>query len=186
MRHTMRFVVWSGGVLGGTLTSIDAEDGYAGQYFADGSSTTLHRLGDKGMFNTDTYRLILSFDTSAIPAGATVTGATLTIYRASLQGTVNQITADLATTSFGSTSLAQSDHYAAASQTGAFTIAVPPANGASSSADLPASALSLVPGTHFQVRLRATTPINFASDVMTLHGGGAGSLAPTLEVTYEE
>ena len=169
-----------------TLTSIEAEDGYAGLYFADGSSTTLHRLGDKGMFNSDTYRLILSFDTSAIPAGATVTGATLTIYRSSLQGTVSQITADLATTSFGGTSLAQSDYSAAASQSGAFTIAVPLSNGSSSSADLPASALSLVPGTRFQVRLKATTPINFASDVLTLHGGGAGSLAPTLEVEYED
>ena len=169
-----------------TLTSIDSEDGYAGLYFADGSSTTLHRLGDKGMFNSDTYRLILSFDTSAIPAGATVTGATLTIYRSSLQGTVSQITADLATTSFGGTSLAQSDYSAAATQTGVFTLDVPSSNGAASSAELPASALSLVPGSRFQVRLKATTPINFASDVLTIHGGGAGSLAPTLEVTYED
>lgn len=168
------------------LTSIDAEDGFVGALWADGSSTSVHKVGEKGMFNSDTYRLLLSFDTSGIPSGATVTGATLTIHRSGLQGTVSQLTADLATTAFGtSASLVQSDYSAAATQTGAFTLAVPGSNGASSSAALPSSSLGLVPGSRFQVRLRATTPIDFASDVLEIHGGGAGALAPTLEVTYE-
>ncbi|MEM9557440.1 MAG: PHB depolymerase family esterase [Acidobacteriota bacterium] len=169
-----------------TLTSIDAEDGFVGQLWADGSSTSVHRVGDKGMFSTDTYRLILSFDTSGIPAQATITGAALTIHRAGLQGTVSQLTADVATSVFGaSAALARSDYSAAATSTGAFTVAVPASDGASSVADLPASVVSLLPGARLQIRLRATTPIDFGADQLTIHGGGAGALAPTLEVTWQ-
>ena len=167
------------------LTSIDAEDGFAGQFWADGSGNSVHKTGDKGMFNTDTYRLLLSFDTSALPSGANVTAATLTFYRSSLQGSVTQLTVDVADTAFGSNALAQSDYSAASSQFGAFTASVPSSNGAASSTALPSSVLSLIPGSRFQLRIRATTPINFASDVLTIHGGGAGALAPTLEVTYD-
>ena len=149
-------------------------------------STSIHRAGDKGFFTTDTYRLFLSFDTGSIPAGATVTAATLTIHRASLQGTVSQLRADVADTSFGwSPSLVQSDYSAASTQFGAFTMAVPASDGAATSTDLPASTLALIPGSRFQLRLRATTPIDFASDVLTIHGGGAGALAPKLTISYE-
>ena len=169
-----------------TLAAVAGEDGYVGQLWADGLSTSVHKVGDKGMYNTDTYRLVLSFDASTIPSGVTVTGATLTVYRSSLSGTVSQLTADVADVDFGSsTALVQSDYNAAATSTNAFTVPVPSANGASSTVELPSSVLSLIPGSRFQIRLKATTPINFASDVLTLHGGGAGSLAPTLEVTYE-
>ncbi|MEO1084183.1 MAG: PHB depolymerase family esterase [Acidobacteriota bacterium] len=168
-----------------TLTSIAGEDGFVGQLWADGFSSSVHKVGDKGFFNTDTFRLILSFDTGAIPPGATITGATLTVHRASLSGSVTQLTADVATTSFGSTSLARSDYSAAATSFGAFTVGVPSADGASTSTALPGSVLGLIPGSRIQLRLRATTPINFGSDVLTLFGGDAGAQAPTLEVTYE-
>lgn len=168
-----------------TLTSIDSEDGFVGQFWADGTSSSTHQVGDKGMYNSDTYRLVLSFDTSSIPSGATITDATLKIYRASLSGTVSQLTADVATTSFGTTSLSQSDYSAAATQFGAFTVGVPSSHGASTSTSLPSSSRALIPGSRFQVRLRATTPVNFASDVLTLYGGGAGAQAPKLVVTWE-
>ncbi|MEO1367136.1 MAG: PHB depolymerase family esterase, partial [Acidobacteriota bacterium] len=168
-----------------TLASIDGEDGFVGQLWADGFGSGVHKVGDKGFFNTDTFRLILSFDTGSIPSGATITGATLTIHRQSLAGSVSQLTADVATTSFGATALARSDYSAAATSFGAFTVGVPSADGASTSTALPGSVLGLIPGTRFQLRLRATAPINFASDVLTLFGGGAGAQAPTLEVTYE-
>ena len=169
-----------------TLMSLDGEDGTAGQLWVDGATTHLHRAGDKGFFNSDTYRLILSFDTGSIPAGATVTSATLTVHRSSLQGTVSQLTADVADVQFGSSAaLVQSDYFAAATSSGAFSVAIPVADGSSAATPLPASVLALVPGSRFQLRLRAATPVNFASDILTLHGGGAGSLAPTLEVTYQ-
>lgn len=169
-----------------TLQAVATEDGFVGQLWADGSSSAVHKVGDKGLFNTDTYRLILSFDSSVLPPGMSVTGATLTVYRASLSGTVSQLSADLADIGFGSGSaLVRSDYNAAATLNGAFTVPLPGSDGAASTVPLPTSALSLIPGDRFQIRLRATTPINFASDVLTLHGGEAGSLAPTLEVTYE-
>lgn len=167
------------------LPSIAAEDGTAGQLFVDGVSTTNHRLGDKGFFNTDTYRLILSFDTRSIPESASITGATLTVYRASLSGSVTQLTADVAATFGASAALVRSDYSAPASVTGAFTLAVPSADGASSTASLPASVLPSIEGPRFQVRLRATAPVDFASDVLTLYGGEGGGLAPVLAVTYE-
>lgn len=77
------------------FTSIASEDGYAGQLWVDSYSTSIHKLGDKGMYNTDTYRLILSFDTSNLPDGATIESATLRIYRQSLNGTVNNINVDI-------------------------------------------------------------------------------------------
>ncbi|MEM9598759.1 MAG: chitobiase/beta-hexosaminidase C-terminal domain-containing protein, partial [Acidobacteriota bacterium] len=167
------------------LPSIGAEDGYVGQLWADGFSTGVHRAGDKGFFNTDTYRLILSFDASGLPAGATVTGATLTIHRASLTGTVSQLTADVVADGFGAgPALVRGDYSAPADLVGAFTVSVPAADGASTSTPLPAAALPFVTGDRFQVRLRATAPIGFASDVLTLFGGESSS-PPVLEVTYE-
>jgi len=51
---------------------------------------TVHQAGDKGMFNIDTYRAILSFDTSALPDTATLDSVTLRIYRQALAGTVSR------------------------------------------------------------------------------------------------
>ncbi len=64
------YVINTGGGGGSTatLTSIDGEDGYAGALVADGVSTSVHKVGDKGMFNGDTFRLLLSFNTASVPA----------------------------------------------------------------------------------------------------------------------
>jgi len=168
-----------------TLTSIDSEDGYAGALLADGSSTSTHKAGDKGMYNLDTYRLLLSFNTSSVPSGATITGAELTIYRQSLSGTVTSLTVDAADL-FGSAALAQSDYNAAADVTSAATLAVPSSNGGSSSVSLPSSVYSLISSGKLQLRLKAATgTANFASDVLTVYGGGAGAQAPKLVVTYQ-
>lgn len=51
---------------GVTISSISAEDGFAGQLTADSIGTGDIKVGDKGMYNTDTYRGILSFDTSQL------------------------------------------------------------------------------------------------------------------------
>lgn len=69
-----------------TFTSIANEDGFVGAPYADGLSTTVHTVGDKGFYNTDTYRTILSFDTSALPDDAATTGARLRLTRASHGG----------------------------------------------------------------------------------------------------
>lgn len=173
-----------GGGTTATFTSIDGEDGYAGALIADGVSTTVHKAGDKGMFNADTFRLLLSFNTSSVPAAATITGATLTIYRQSLTGTVTALTIDAADL-FGAAALAQSDYSAAADVTAAATIAVPTANGGSTSASLPASTYNLIKTGKIQLRIKATAAVDFTSDVLTLYGGGAGAQAPKLVVTWQ-
>ena len=77
------------------FASIAGEDGYAGRLLADGYSTTVHKMGDKGMYNGDTYRTILSYDTSSLSDSATISGAKLRIYRKSLTGTVSSVKADI-------------------------------------------------------------------------------------------
>ncbi|MEH7584881.1 PHB depolymerase family esterase [Priestia megaterium] len=52
------------------FSSLAAEDGFIGNLSADGMSSSIHKIGDKGMYNTDTYRTILSFDTSSLPDDA--------------------------------------------------------------------------------------------------------------------
>jgi hypothetical protein len=47
------------------------------------------KVGDKGMFNIDTYRTILSFDTSALLSNETVRNAQLRLCRKSLTGKKN-------------------------------------------------------------------------------------------------
>lgn len=182
------YVINTGGGGGGgnsaTFTSIDGEDGYAGALVADGSSTTVHKLGDKGMFNGDTYRLLLSFNTSTVPAAATITGATVTVYRQSLSGAVTGITVDAADL-FGAAALAQTDYSATADVAGAASLAVPSADGGSSTATLPASTYSLIKTGKLQLRLKATTAVDFTSDVLNVYGGGAGAQAPKLTVTWQ-
>src|SRR5205807_2344202 len=98
------------------LTSIGAEDGYAGQLWIDGASSAVEKAGDKGFFTTDSYRLILSFDTSALPAGATIREARLRVTRRSLTGAVGSLSVDIRSGWFGrGAALAQDDYGAPAS-----------------------------------------------------------------------
>lgn len=168
-----------------TLSSIAPEDGYVGRYAVDGRSPTLHQVGDKGMYNSDTYRVILSFDTSLLPAGSTPVAATLRLYRQSLAGAVNSVQVDIRAGTFGSAALERQDYAAAASASAIATAAPPPADGAYVDIPLPASALAYLNlNGRTQFRLRAATPLNFAADILTLYGGEAGVLAPQLIVEY--
>lgn len=171
-----------------SFKSLASEDGYVGALAADGYSTTVHKIGDKGMYNTDTYRTILSFDTSSLPDNANITGAKLRIYRKSLSGTVNSISVDIASGYYGSSSaLAQAD-YSATPASGAANVAtmsVPGANNSYSEVNLPASALGYINKTgKTQFRLKASTAANYASDVLEIYGGENSTYAPVLYVTY--
>ncbi len=171
---------------GDTLASIAGEDGFVGRYYAHGVSATTHKMGDEGSYNGDSYRTILSFDTSAIPNEATVSSAKLRVYRKSLTGKVNAMDVDIKNGFFGlNRSLEQADFLAVASATSVASLSVPSTDGAFSEVELPASAL-----THLnragvtQFRLRAQAPVDFASDVLELHGGEDGALAPVLVISY--
>jgi len=169
-----------------TATSLAAEDGYAGALLADGSSATVLKAGDKGMYNSDTYRAILSFDTSALPDTATVSSVRLRIYRQSLAGSVSSLSLDIRNGAFGTGSaLVQTDYNATASGTGIATLAVPSTDNAYSEVLLPSSAFNYVNKTgRTQFRIRATAAVDFAGDVLTLYGGENTTYAPTLIINY--
>lgn len=175
-----------------SFDSISAEDGFVGAVLADGSSTTVHKAGDKGMYNTDTYRTILSFDTSSLPDNATIKGAKLRIYRKSLTGTVNNIRVDMIKSYFGNSSaLEQGDYNAPVSANPAngaidvATLSVPGANDSYSEVELPTGALDFINKTgKTQFRLKASTAADFPSDVLEIYGGENSTYAPVLLVTY--
>ncbi|MGI9952784.1 PHB depolymerase family esterase [Moorellaceae bacterium AZ2] len=178
---------------GSSFSSISSEDGYVGALTADGLSTSVHKVGDKGMYNSDTYRVILSFDTSGLPDNATITGAKLRIYRKSLSGTVNSISIDIVRGYFGSSSALEQSDYNAPVSANAANGALAVATGAPPGADnayvdiaIPVHALEFINKTgRTQFRLRASTPADFASDVLEIYGGESGTYAPKLVVNYQ-
>lgn len=166
--------------------SVAADDGFVGSLAADGYSTSVHKIGDKGMYNADTYRTILSFDSSAIPDAATIKSVTLRIYRKSLTGTVNNISLDVKNGMFGAnSSIEQSDFNAAASGTNIATLAIPSADNSYTEVELPSSAFTFINKTgKTQIRLKGSTATDFASDVLEIYGGEDSNFAPLLIVEF--
>jgi len=170
-----------------TLKSIDLEDGYVGQLLADGYSTEVCKIGDKGMFNTDTYRTILSFDTSSIPPSAVIRNATLRIYRKSLTGTVNSLTVDIKNGYFGTSSgIELLDYNSMATLPGAMSMDVPNSNNEYVEATLPPEALAfLTTGNKIQFRIKAETNASFVANTLEVYGGNTIQYAPQLIISYE-
>lgn len=170
---------------GFTLRSIDPEDGFVGALVADGSSAATLKAGDKGMFNSDTYRSILSFDASALPAGHP-TSAQLILTRKAQSGAVSALLLDVKSGSFGAgPGLVQADYGAAATATGVATITPPTRDGAAVSITLPAAALAAISrGDRVQLRLRAVTATDFPADAIELFDGSSATYAPTLILNY--
>ena len=169
-----------------TFTSIGAEDGFTGQLVADGASASTQKVGDKGMFNLDTYRLILSFDTSTIPAGAVLRGARLRIVRHALSGSVTQLSLAIKNGAFGnSAALGQDDYNAAATLSAIATQTPPAADGQAVEFILPASAFAAINRSgRTQFRISATTSASFPANQLTIYGGEEGANAPTLALDY--
>lgn len=168
------------------LPSLAAEDGTVGALPVDGVNAAVLRTGDKGLFSSDTYRGIVSFDTSTIPAGTVLRGAKLILVRKSQAGTVLSLTLDVQRGSFGrSPALESADYSAAASQSGVVTVRTPTSDGERLEISLPASALAdIALGGRTQLRLRVATRIDLNADSITWFDGAAGSQAPQLLLTY--
>jgi poly(hydroxyalkanoate) depolymerase family esterase len=165
------------------LTSLSYEDGFAGQTFANGWGPAC-AAGDEGWFSQDTFRAILSFDTTTLPSGATIKGARLRVYRLAMLGTVSALHVDIKSGFFGATSaVEQADYASPATASDVAVLPVPAANGAYSEVTLPASALGAInPAGRTQFRLRAVTTSGFLQNVLQLDSVGAQS--PTLTVDY--
>jgi hypothetical protein len=137
-------------------------------------------VGDKGYFNTNTYRAILSFDTSFLDPSVSVTSAVLRIYRKSLTGTVGQISVDIKQGFFGSSdTIEQSDYSASASASNVATLVAPIADGEYSEVLLPSNVLAFIKGgqggARTQFRLSATTTASFSANILEIYAGDAAS-----------
>ncbi|WP_432404772.1 extracellular catalytic domain type 1 short-chain-length polyhydroxyalkanoate depolymerase [Wukongibacter sp. M2B1] len=162
--------------------SIGSEDGYVGMYTADGLSSSISKVGDKGMFNANTYKTILSFDTSAL-SGKTVSGAKLRIYRKSISGDVTGIKVDIKSGTFEADTLESFDYSSGASAVNIATLAVPSSDDDFTEVDIPASALQYINTSgKTQIRLSGDTAVDFTADTLELYGGEDVGFEPQLIV----
>jgi poly(hydroxyalkanoate) depolymerase family esterase len=176
------------------LRSIAAEDGSVFQSSSDGppnAALAYVEVGSTALGHGEVA--ILSFDTSSIPAGATVVSASLTVTRADAFPFLNDLgplLVDVAPAAgfSGSNALEQADYGAPAAAAAAASLAPPAGAGASATVSLASGALGAVSRTgHTQLRLRfqKTTNNDAQLDVVHLASGEAGAAtAPVLTVTY--
>jgi hypothetical protein len=169
------------------FSSLAAEDGFIGNLSADGMSSSIHKIGDKGMYNTDTYRTILSFDTSSLPDDAIITDVSLKIYRKSSTGNISSLKGDIKSGVFGASSaLEQIDYQASPSISAGFQMSVPSLNNGYTTIQLPSSLWGYMNRTgKTQFRLSSSGPADFLSDVVEIYGGDSPAYAPTLTVSYQ-
>jgi len=187
-----------------TFTSVAAHDGYllesgettnvGGSINATASTTSALRLGDD---NKDKqYKSIVSFDTSAIPDGATILSATVRLLRGSLTGTSPFSThgtawVDVSNGGFsGSTSLQTGDFQAAATAVQAASLSNATANGTWSEGALNAAGLAAVTKTgttQLRVYFNLDDNDDTANDYLGYYSGDNGTAAnrPQLVVTYQ-
>ncbi len=187
-----------------TFFSVAAEDGRIwengenGNIGGGGNSTdnltTALRIGDTS--SDEQYKTIVSFDTSAIPDGATITAATLRLVRATLSGTSPFTThgscvADISTGGFGgSAAFALSDWEAAATATNVATLSAPASNGAASTGTLSAAGRAAISKTaRTQLRVYCTLDDNddLGYDYIGFFPGenATSTNRPQLTVTYQ-
>ncbi|WP_341357591.1 PHB depolymerase family esterase [Rossellomorea sp. y25] len=162
-----------------TLSSLSGEDGFAGRFTADGIGTGDIKVGDKGMYNTDTYRGLLSFDTTVL-GDLPIDTAKVRLYTKSFTGTISSISMDIKSGTFGTAAIEQSDYSASASLSNLVSFQ-PPAVSSYIDVELPASALSqLNRNGRTQFKLKATTAAGFNANSIEFYGGGNGDLSPVL------
>ncbi|HEV2844692.1 MAG TPA: DNRLRE domain-containing protein [Thermoanaerobaculia bacterium] len=187
-----------------TLYSVASQDGRiwesgentnvgGGGVSAENLTTSL-RVGDTNV--DEQYKNIVSFDTSSIPDGATITAATLRLVRGTISGTSpfgthGPCVADIVTGGFGgSTAFAFSDWEAAATANSVVTLSSPAANGSASSGTLSALGLAAISKTGTtQLRVYCTLGDNddLGFDYIGFYPGETATQAnrPQLIVTYQ-
>ena len=188
-----------------TFTSIASEDGWVressenssvgGRTNSGNTGSSALRVGDN---NKDRqYKAILSFDTSSIPAGATITSVTVRVQRGTVNGTnpfnggFGNCEVDVQNGAFsGSNSLQKSDFEASATAAGAGVLSNATSNGTWAEAPLGASGLAAInTGGRTQVRLNFQLGDNDdgGNDYTGFYSSdnGTSSRHPQLVVTYQ-
>ena len=186
-----------------TFLSIAAEDGWVressensdvgGSSSATGSGSRPIRPGDARQDRQ--FKSFLSFDTSSLPAGATIQSATVRLRRGTVRGAdpfaggFGNCLVDVNTGGFsGSTALQSSDFEATATATAAGTLSAAAANGDWSEATLNAaglSAINLSGTTQVRIYFEVGDNDNNADDHIGYYSGeGAVGNQPELVVTY--
>lgn len=183
-----------------TFNSIAADDGWvleSGETSNTGGSTnasnTTILIGDDK--SRKQYKGLLSFNTSAIPDTATITGVTLKVTRNSMSSkpysTLGTLTVDIRSPYFGgSASTATDDFAAAAGAADVGSVPQPASNGSTVSSPLSSTAYGHIDKAgKTQLRLRFTTDDDNdnTADNLSIYSGDYTTdttLQPQLEVEY--
>lgn len=187
-----------------TFTSVAAHDGWVlessetsnagGSMDSTASTTSALRVGDDT--SDRQYKTVVSFDTSAIPDGATILSATLRLLRGTSSGT-NPFTthgtcwADVQTGSFsGSTTLQTGDFQATATVVQAASLSNAASNGTWSTGNLNASGLAAIDKagtTQLRVYFNLDDNDDNGNDYLGYYSGNATTSGnrPQLVVTYQ-
>nr|WP_093060398.1 PHB depolymerase family esterase [Psychrobacillus sp. OK028] len=161
-----------------TISSNGNEDGFVGKYTADGKSNATIKVGDKGMYNTDTYRGILSFDTSTITEP--IESAKIRLYIKTKLGTISILRLDMKNGVFGTSStIEQTDYANSATQSNLSSFS--PVEGEYLDINIPINSLAQINLNGItQFRLKAETTAGLNSNFIEFYGGETVDYAPTL------
>jgi len=184
------------------LRSIGAHDGWVresnetsgvgGAFASGGTGNQAIRVGDHR--RDQQYKAILSFDTSVVPAGCSVTSATLQLTRGSVVGTdpfptFQPLTVDIQSGGFsGNVALEASDFQAAATATGVATMSQPAGNGSLSQGTLSnvgVAAINTAGITQLRLQFRLDDNDNQSRDSLGFRPGENNNTPPVLVLTYQ-
>lgn len=165
-----------------TVFAKNGETGFVGQLPVDGMSSSVVKVGDRGMFSTDTFRSIISFDTSAL-TNYTFSNAALRLYPVSNTGSLSSLTVDIKAGCFGFTpALSSADFYSPATVNAAFSLSI--SGETYLQAQIPSDDLQYLRNTsacaRVQFRVRSMGTPSFAGNLITFAASQDGEKAPQL------